>query len=118
MKTKVSKINLETLEFEDGTILSSYHEQDCCESHYLSFSDLQLSDFDGLEFDLEDENSIIKIEEYGIALNPIKGFPVRIPAYSSNNGYYSSELSVILEKEGKTIKEIDISECQIDLYNT
>lgn len=112
MATKVSKINLQTLEFEDGTILFAEHEQDCCESHYLSLKDLMMYDFDELEFDLEDENSIIKIEGYGIALNPIKGFPVRIPAYGSNNGYYSSELTLFLKKEEKIIKEIDISKCQ------
>ena len=49
---KVTKVNQESIEFEDGSTLSSYHNQDCCESHYLYFGDVRLEDFDGLEFDL------------------------------------------------------------------
>lgn len=55
MATKVIRID-DALYFEDGSVLQSDHEQDCCEDHYLNFSDLSLSDFEGLEFDLSNDN--------------------------------------------------------------
>lgn len=111
---KVIKINSFSLEFDNGMILSSEHEQDCCEQHYLSLSDLTLDDFDGLEFDLSNDYFFERIEEYGIALKPIKGYPVRIPGYGTNNGYYSSNLSLVISNtDGYGVfKQYDITECQ------
>ena len=43
--------------------------------------DLDLSDFDGLEFDLTNDNFFERIKGYGIALKPINGWAVRIPGY-------------------------------------
>jgi len=112
MITKVVKIDADGLEFENGVKLYSDHSQDCCESHFLSFSDIKLDDFDGLEFDLSNDNFFTRIPDYGIQLNPIKGYPVRIPGYGSNNGYYSSNLDLVLS-DGKVFeKYYDISECQ------
>jgi len=110
-KLKVIKIESDSIEFENGVKLYSEHQQDCCESHYLSMSDLTIKDFEGIEFDLSNDDFFERIEGYGIALKPIKGFPVRIPAYADNNGYYSSNLSLVLNGNGFT-KSYDITECQ------
>lgn len=111
-KLKVVKVTSDYIEFENGTRLSSEHDQDCCESHYLFFDDLTIDDFEGLEFYLtEGENFFNRVEGYGIELLPIKGFPVRIPGYGANNGYYSSDLRLELYGGGID-KEFDISECQ------
>jgi hypothetical protein len=111
---KVVEINSGQIIFENGVKLYSNHEQDCCENHYLSMSDLTIADFVGLEFDLTKDEFFERIEDYGIALKPLNGFPVRIPGYGSNNGYYSSNLELILTNtDGKGIyKEFNISECQ------
>ena len=66
-------------------------------------------------FDLSGENFFKKIEGYGIELIPIEGHSVKIPGYASNNGYYSSDLALVIRKEGVT-KEFDITECQEDNY--
>ena len=109
---EVINIDSDSLEFDNRVILYSYHESDCCESHYLSLSDLTLKDFEGLEFDLTDDNFFERIEGYGIALKPIKGYPVRIPGYGSNNGYYSSNLNLVLR--GKDFERIyNIDDCQV-----
>lgn len=113
---KVVKIDSDTIEFDNGVMLYSEHQQDCCENHYLSMSDLTLSDFEGLEFDLSDDNFFERIEDYGIALKPIRGFSVKIPGYASNNGYYSSNLSLVLSTNNGFKKTFDISECQKDTY--
>jgi len=111
-KLKVVKIDSDSLVFDNGIVLSSYHSQDCCESHELSLEDLTLSDFEGLEFDLTNDDFFERIEDYGIALKPINGHPVRIPGYGSNNGYYSSDLSLELTGNGFN-KNYDISDCQV-----
>lgn len=110
---KVVEIGAESLTFDNGMVLSSFHHFDCCESHYLSLGDLRLDDFEGLEFDLSNDDFFERIENYGIALKPKNGHPVRVPGYGSNNGYYSSNLSLMLEAaNGEIIQRYDITECQ------
>ncbi len=110
---KVIKIKSDSLEFDNGVKLYSYHEADCCEHHWISLDDLTIEDFEGLEFDLTNDNFFERIEDYGIALLPLNEHPIRIPGYGSNNGYYSDNLSLVLEAGGKIIKSFNISECQI-----
>jgi len=109
---KVLRVCSEVLEFENGFKLYSEHRQDCCEDHYLSFGDLSMDDFDGLQFDLSNDNFFKKIEGYGIELIPIEGHSVKIPGYGSNNGYYSSDLELVLTDDKGFTKEFDITECQ------
>ena len=109
---KVTKVEQYSIHFEEDYFLTSEHEQDCCEAHYLSFEHLTLDDFKDLTFDLSSDTFFGKIEDYGIRLNPIKGHFIQIPGYSDNNGYYSSNLTLVLEKNGKVIEEWDITECQ------
>lgn len=112
-KTKVTKIDSESIEFENGVKLYSNHESDCCEHHYLSFENLTMADFEGLEFDLTNDNFFKRIDGYGIELMPIKGFSVKIAGYGSNNGYYSSDLVLILTNDKDFTKKYDITECQV-----
>ena len=81
--------------------------------HYLSLGDLTLADFAGLEFDLTSDDFFERIDEYGIALKPIIGFPIRIPGYGSNNGYYSDNLNLVLSDGKDFYKVFDITECQL-----
>jgi hypothetical protein len=110
-KQKVIKVGAYGITFENGLELSSNHESDCCESHELYFKDLTLADFEGLEFDLSNDNFFKRLEGYGIALLPIHGHPVRVAGHGYNNGYYSSNLDLVLS--GKDFnKTFDISDCQ------
>ena len=111
-KLKVVSVNSSEIEFENGVKLHSHHNESCCEEHYLSMEDLDLSDFDGLEFDLTNDNFFERIKGYGIALKPINGFAVRIPGYGQNNGYYNSDLALILTNNVDFEKTFDITECQ------
>lgn len=112
-KVKVVKIDSDSLEFNNGMVLTSEHESECCESHYLSMKDLTLADFDGLEFDLSSDDFFERIEDYGIALKPVAGHPVRIPGYGYNNGYYSSQLDLVLIDSKGSEKTFNITECQV-----
>ena len=111
-KVKVVKIDSDGLEFDNGIRLDSYHDTDYCESHYLNFADLTLADFEGLEFDLTSEEFFERIDGYGIALKPLAGHPVRIPGYGHNNGFYSSQLDLVLDDKKGFRKVFDISDCQ------
>lgn len=112
-KLTVVKVNSDSIEFQNGMILTSEHEQDCCEHHYLSFNDLTIEDFEKLEFNLSNDDFFERIDGYGIALKPKHGHPVKIPGYGSNNGYYSSNLELqLVNKDGKIVKQYNISECQ------
>ena len=113
-KVKVVSISDDdaSITFDNGVILYSNHDRDCCESHYLSLADLTIADFEGLEFDISNDNFFERIDGYGIALKPLNGYPVRIPGYGHNNGYYSSQLDLILEGDGFK-KVYDVSDCQV-----
>jgi len=111
-KAKVVKVDEDAIYFHNGFKLTSNHESDCCENHYLSFKDLSIKDFDGLEFNLNNGSFFKPIEGYGIELIPIYGHSVKVPGYGTNNGYYSSNLELILS--GEKVKIIfDITECQV-----
>lgn len=112
MKSKVVSVDEHGIQFDNGILLSSDHCNDCCESHYLDFEHISIEDFQDLQFDLSGDNFFNEIEDYGIELVPIVGHSVKIPGYGYNNGYYSSDLSLVLIKEGKILKEFDISDCQ------
>ena len=107
------------LEDENGVeyALYSYHEQDCCEVHYLAFGSLELSEFEGLLFDFDTDdlsNYIERVEGSGIRLKPNNGHPIFIPGYSSNNGFYSDDITLVFCRYGDddVYCQIDVTECQ------
>lgn len=111
MNLKVTKVESEVLHFDNGGWLESDHEHNINDKHWIDFSDLKLEDFDGMLFDFTNDDFFDRINGYGIALKPINDHPVRIPGYGSNNGYYSSDLTLVLY-DGKTTRTFDITECQ------
>lgn len=108
---KVTKVYSDSIVFNDGSILESDHDQDCCEEHYLDFSNLSIGDFEGLEFDLSNDSFFERIVDFGIALKPTNGHPIRIPGYGRNNGYYSTVLDLVIRNKDKTTK-FNITKCQ------
>lgn len=111
-KLKVIKVGDYGITFENGLELSSYHESDCCESHELYFKDLSLNDFEGLEFDLSNDNFFKRVDGYGIELLPLVGWPVRVAGHGYNNGYYSDHLDLILTDGKDFTNKFNITECQ------
>lgn len=109
---KIIKVQNDCIYFDNGVRLYSYHEQDCCESHYLSMDDLTIEDFAGLQFDLTNYTFFNRIKDYGIELIPINGWSVKIPGYGSNNGYYSSDLDLIITDDKDFKKTYNITDCQ------
>ena len=110
-KVKLISIENECLLFSDGWSISSHHEAECCEHHWMETGNLDPEDFEGLEFDMDSDKLIELVEDYGIRLHPITGHPIPIPCYGSNNGYYSFLLSIVVTN-GDIFKTIDATACQ------
>ena len=108
----VIKVDRTGITFNDGIRLYSDHSQDCCEHHELTFTDLSLDDFEGLEFDLSGDTFFKRIADFGIELIPIHGHSVRVPGHGSNNGYYGTDLDLCLQGPGWS-RTYDITECQV-----
>ena len=109
---KVAEIKDDMLVFDDGSTLSSYHNQECRETHYLDFEHNDIREFEGLDFDLSCDNFFARISEYGITLLPENGHCIRIPGYGSNNGYYNGELALVLKRPGQEDRWYGITDCQ------
>lgn len=77
------------IEFDDKTALIDYHVQDCCESVYADFSNL---DSDIKNYDFKE-----------IKIKPVKnGFKFGdsrrmffVPCYNEQNGYYGDDLTIM-----------------------
>jgi hypothetical protein len=108
---KVTSVTRDCITFSNGYELRSHHDQDCCETHELTLTDINLDDFDGLEFSLSGDEFFRKVPDFGIELVPISGHPVKIPAHGYNNGYYGTNLTLVLVTPNG-LREYDITECQ------
>lgn len=111
----VSVLPEEGIKFSDGSHLFSHHQEDCCENHYADFNYVSLNDFEGLLFDVSSLDFIIPIEGYGFRMKAVCEQEVSIPCYGENNGYYSTNLTLVLSKDGKQ-QHLDISDCQEIYY--
>lgn len=123
---KIIEIKEDKIIFDNGYELESYHEQDCCEHVYADFEilkDYNVSTKTGKTINIKDidfeehlEYLIQGIENEGFNMISKIEEKFFIPCYNSQNGYYSSELELIL-KRGKVKEVMDISEfVEDDIY--
>lgn len=102
------------LEFETDKIILDYeHNQDCCENVYADF-DIALAYKKQLREYRSYQSIIIKgIAGLGIMLEFTPEYyslaRVMIPCYNEQNGYYSSNLKLIIDHNGEK-KTYDISD--------
>lgn len=123
---KIKEINEEKIVFDNGYELEYYHEQDCCEHVYADFGvlkDYNISTKTGKTINIKDidfKETLLELIDgiKGQGFNMISKIEEKffVPCYNSQNGYYSSELRLILYKEkGKEI--MDITDCvEDDIY--
>lgn len=106
------------LHFTDETFLTieTYHDQDCCESVYGDFSAVK-AQFNELPGKKLKELVVKSVSEMGFLLNFKVGWreynKIFVACYNSQNGYYSSNLSLRI-KNGETTTEVDISDAVED----
>lgn len=120
--SKIKRINEESLEFDNGFVLQSEHESNCCEYHWLDFSILEIyNDIYEQEFDVENGIKFKEVEGMGILLYDENGNKYLVNGYGRNNGWYSSNITLVLYNgKGKVVKEYDVTKCQdyyISCYN-
>lgn len=116
---KIIKIEDEKIKFDNDNELTYLHQQDCCESVYADFDILKtynVSTKTGKNINIkeidfcENLNELIEgIIACGFNMISKIGEKFFIPCYNIQNGYYSSDLKLVLQKNDK--KEImDISD--------
>lgn len=93
---KIVKVTEDEIIFDDESVIAYDHEPDCCEWNYADFK--QLDDIArATEFDTK-HMKFESVEDAGFRFgNDNKMFFV--PCYSSQNGYYSSEISIYYNNE-------------------
>lgn len=109
----VTQIDHEVINFDNGWSVISDHRDSCCEVHYLAFPEAE--GLLGADIPIEnlDESFFKRVEGYGIMFIQRNGHPISVPGYGRNNGYYGSNIELIIKNEfGETIASFDVSECQ------
>ncbi len=95
------EIREDRLVFDNGTEVYSQHEQDCCESVYAYFKALEDTTF------MEEWFDTLSIE--GVYSDGVRINGYFVPCYNTN-GYYSSNLTLVIQKLGNELEYIDITE--------
>ena len=119
---RIRKITETEIIFDNGNALSYYHEQDCCESVYADFENIQVLTKLGancicsseLEFNEDLLNYIELQKDVGFTITDTHGIKLLVSCYNRQNGYYSSELSLVYKgkiKDRQFKTEMDISDC-------
>lgn len=117
---KINKITDEEILFDNGYSITYYHEQNCCEDVYADFKYLnemnilpqtgeKITIYD-IEFNKDIDKNIEEVEDMGfrlVAKDMSKWF---VPCYDEQNGCYSSDLNLIINKSNVKIN-LDITGC-------
>lgn len=116
---KIKEISETNIIFDNDYKLEYYHDQDCCEEVYAEFDILKtynVSTKTGKcinikEIDFrEDLNKLVKgIKGQGFNMISKIGEKFFVPCYNVQNGYYSSDLELILHKKD-TKETLNITE--------
>lgn len=114
---KIKEIKENSIIFDNGYELEAYHERDCCEEVYSDFDILttyNVSTITGKTINIKDIdfeetlNKLVKgIEGQGFNLISKIGENFFVPCYNEQNGYYSSNLTLILHKDKETLDITD-----------
>lgn len=120
---KIEKWNDDCIWFTDGSTISYDHYQECCEYNWADFSVLEVfyqdEEFNNFE--------IIPVNEYGFLLSLELPTPdwwvcdytptkkIFIPCYSEQNGYYSSDITIIIRGPEREPKDVYL-DCEEKLY--
>ena len=116
---KIVEIKAESIVFDNGTNIDSYHEGECSEYHWAEFRTLgsynlnpktgkTISIFE-LDFPENIEDSIQLIEGEGFNLVASDGSKYFVPCYGENNGWYSTDLTLEIYKPDESLKEVDFN---------
>ena len=91
---KIIKVSDEFIEFDNGSMITFDHVQDCCEYNYADFKQLEELAMD------TNFNEPLEFEScnFGFRFGN-KGNMFFIPCYSEQNGYYSNDVDIYYNDE-------------------
>lgn len=118
---KIVKVEEERIIFDNGSVLESYHEQDCCENHYVDFTSINDQGFENENFPeqlrdiISTEADPLEVDEWGefnissfFNIKDKQGNKYTLTIYNSNNGYYSTDVSLILTHKNGDVETFRI----------
>ena len=115
LSAEAVKVCEELLEI-DGMTLRSLHIQSCCEHHYLDFEHFPKEELARLK--LIEKIDITGVKGMGLNLRFYNGDSdvcIFVPGRGYNNGYYNSEIILVIQEKGVE-KKFDVSEFQEEYY--
>lgn len=87
---KITEVTNETIIFDTGETITFDHEQDCCEWNYADFE--QLDDL-ARNYIFEGRITFEPFKDKGFLFGDSRR-KFFVPCYSSQNGYYSSDIDI------------------------
>lgn len=99
---KIKEIQDEQIIFDNGETIGFRHDADCCEWNYADFNQL-----DDIARNATFTSPLVfeKVEEGGFRFGNQPNRMFFVPCYSEQNGYYSSDLTILYN--GKEIIEFE-----------
>ena len=90
---KIAEITEEYIKFTNGFVITCFHDQDWCEWNYAQFDAL---DDIAREAIFVGNLDFEEVPGYGFKFGNKPYNMYFVPCYSSQNGYYSSDLDILL----------------------
>lgn len=104
-KMHIVNIDEEEIRFEDGSVITFDHYQDCCEHNYADFE--QLDDIARVAT-FDTKNMVFEaVPESGFRFGN-EGNMFFVPCYSEQNGYYSDDIDIYYN--GQKVLSFDCEE--------
>lgn len=121
---RISKWDDEHIWFEDGTTITYEYVQDCYECNYADFSILDIfyqgEEFNGIKIETIDELGfkliLLESEDWGFPHWTSKKI-ITIPCYSEQNGFYSTNLTIVITDPDGNKKKYDLECLWVDEDN-
>ena len=93
---RIKEITFEYILFDNGIKITFDHDQDCCEDNYADFEQLKDTGIEQEEF--TEPLIFEKAGDHGFRFGNL-GKMYYVPCYSSQNGYYTTEVDIYIAKQ-------------------
>lgn len=101
---RIERVTERAIIFDNGNEITYEHEPDCCEYNYADFSNLN-SNVVNYDYDFNEDLKFEQIPEMGFRFGS-NGRWIFIPCYSSQNGYYSSDVDIYYSQKKNVLNVI------------
>lgn len=102
---KIKQVNEEHILFDNGSIITFYHDQDCCECNFADFEQLEEA---AMECEFPENLIFEKVDGSGFRFGGAGTYMFFVPCYSDQNGYYSSDIDIYFN--GKQVLNFECEE--------